>query len=384
MKEFNKTFSFITLFLLCCLITSCNGIRYDSAEKEGIKIPSQEAFSFSQINPAPSSVVAFLWPTEEFFNRGQESGQFDTQQDYQSYIRQVSSHVFLASDEFDEWTLRYFSEKRRTTKEFIQMNETKASIITERRSLKKEFQNLKKQEADLKKKIQNTTDEKEKVLLKIELVKVTERKGDVSQARKMKKEQLASIKKLIKALERGLQEINANQIERVASIQQTLDPQAVSLVYDDNGDTLTNDFGFPQRIINEEAQINWMKTYQSSAGQDNYFDISEEKVTISLKGWDGSPALYETKYQKSHSGEWELHPDSTIYEVSFSPDEVLKFKFKERDHNESDTGRIFEFILQRSPFDQHMRLMGDLAISVQGEIVRRGQVKIILLSQQQQ
>ena len=193
----------------------------------------------------------------------------------------------------------------------------------------------------------------------------------------MRLEKLAPLKEQAEVLEERLEEIGSHQAERVEIIQQALDPYAVSFVQDEGGNVITGEYGFPQRIIDEQVQVNWIQTYQNSASEDNYFDIGKEKITIRLGAWNGGQ-VYETQYQQNDKEEWELHPDSTIYDVSFSSDEILRFKFREKDRRENETGRVFEFELQRSPFDRHVRLTGDLLISVGKKVVRRGQFRAIL------
>ena len=101
------------------------------------------------INPAPDIVSAFLWPSEEYFERGQKLGQFDAQQDYRSYIRQVAAAVFLASDEFDQWTLRYFEWGREEGKELEEIEQQESSILTQIGTLKRESKSLKIRKKEL-------------------------------------------------------------------------------------------------------------------------------------------------------------------------------------------------------------------------------------------
>ena len=246
------------------------------------------------------------------------------------------------------------------------------------REVKQENKELKKEKKTLERAIKKAVGE-EKSNYENELTVVKERMQELFRQKKELQRQLAPFEDQVKSIKEGLQEASAYQMEKAIVVQQTLDPQAFSLVYDEDGNEVTNEYGFSLRNLNDRAQVNWIKVYESGVSRDDYFDLNPEKIVIRLGYWAGQ--VYETKYQQNDQEEWELHPDSTIYDVSLSSDEILKFKLRERDSQENETGRIFEFELQVSPFGQHLRLMGDLLVSEEGEVVRRGQFKVILLRQ---
>ena len=379
MKTYNgKIIPFLILALCSSWALSCNKLRYDMAPKQEIKLPSQGvgALGDLEFNPTPDVMSAFFWPSKEYFKRGQELDLFDESVDYLSYLQQVANDVFLASDEWDEWTLLYLQRKGEGDKKLEEIEGKKAPILAQIRELNQENRDLKKRKRALEKQIQDASEE-EKSSYESELTTVESRMAEVFEQKKELQRELAPLKGQAEALREGMLEANAYQMEKVGVVQQTLDPQAVSFVYDENGNKMTNEYGFPLRNVNEEAQVNWIKVYESSAGQDNYFDLNPEKPVIRLGSWAGQ--AYETKYQQNDREEWELNPDSTIYDVSLSSDEILRFKFRERDSRGNETGRVFEFEIQATPFAQyHLRLIGDIFVLEGGEVVRRGQVKAIL------
>ena len=377
----NKTFLFTILSFLCLGAMSCKNLTYDVAEKKGVEvIPLVEMADEDQFNPSPDAISAFLWPSELYVERGQELGYLESHNNYQSYIEELSAKVFLASDEFDEWTLRYFDMRREMAEDLAIIKKKHEPLMSKFTSLKKESRKLRKRKRALKKALKGELGDGERLAYQTELTQIGERMEEISNEKALLEEQLAPLNEQMAALRQSLEEVGANQLERVARIQELLDPLAVSLELDDEGNPVLSEYGFPYRNFNGQAQVNWFQTYTESAGTDNYIDLNQDKIMIRFGAWNGSQS-YETVYQENDQGEWELSPDSTtIYDVSYSSTSgVLKFKFRERDHRENETGRVFSFILQRSPFDQHMRLLGDIIVSEGTDTVRGGQFKAILL-----
>ncbi|MCY4644454.1 MAG: hypothetical protein OXB88_07530 [Bacteriovoracales bacterium] len=358
MKKHKTLLPLASLSILFALTAmSCNDIRYDTAPKNGIQLPMIGALGIetSKIRKAPDTVTAFLWPSEVYFEREQELGFLSDFEDYQTFIQKTSAAVTLASDEFDEWTLIGFKESKEIEKELKDLEN--APIRKQIASLNENLRELRKQGESGKEEAKRVFREKRAL-----------EKG----------EELARIKERESALNDRLQRISAEQVERVARIQEALDPHAVTIQLDDAKNPILDSYDYPLRSLNEKAQINWIKTYQNTAAEKNIFEIDPQNIHIQLGEWNGSQ-VYKTHYLPQEEGGG-LHPDSSIYDVSFSSDEVLKFKFRERDERENETGRIFEFILQRSLFDRHVRFVGDILVTIRDEVVRRGQMKVILVN----
>ena len=442
--------NFIRL-LLCMILAimaiSCNQLSYDLAEKKGVKFLARETLTISgKVSSAPVSISAFLWPSEEYFERRQKSGLEKDDHNYQSYIEQLAATIFLASDEFDEWSLRYLYEGKEMERSLEQINEEKKPLLAQVTAFSRTLRNLKKQSKALEK---NLGDVKNDIVKKIgevqeaqmvvqelkresslidcpdtsdkgvshnlvvtcqelqlllekaqedlslkraQLVSLRETKTEKenqfqqvttqteetrSSKEIFKKGELAVLKKREEDLDQQLDEMSANRLKRVTAIQMALDPYAVSFEYDEDGDVLLNGYGDPKITINPKAQVNWLKVDQNSSGEDNELNIGEDRIDIRLGAWGAHHREYKTTYQKSEEGQWELSPDSSLYDVSFSSDEILKFKFREKDAMENLTGRVFEFQLQRSPFGPLIRFAGDIVVTLGGEVVRKGQMKVL-------
>ena len=417
---------------------SCNDLRYGQAEKNGLQLPPRtgEGLSVSlQFNPEPDSLAAFLWPSEQYFNRRGGGRKLD----YQGYIRQVAEEVFLGGDELDQWTLRYLTEGKDSEQKLADIEAKKAPLLAQSRQLTSQLRRLRKQRKSLEQRTRSQTrkvaakkgeittlqaeiDQLEqlgcseeglrkvpceewdasrqklqaklsllqqnvaelrqtKVTLEGELREVQAQSTEVFAAKRaIEQGELSGLKEEEALLQQNLDTMTAHQAERIARIQTALDPHAVIFQRDDDKNILYDHNNFPQRLIDEEAQVNWVKVYQNTAGAKNSFSLGPDRIEIRLGEWNGDQA-YATRYQKTEGEQWELHPESTIYDVSLV-NEVLRFKFNETDSRGNLTDRIFEFTLQRTPFDRHIRLIGDMVITVGGEVVRRGQMKVILLAKE--
>ena len=434
----------ILCMVLALAAISCNDLNYDLAEKKGVKLLVTKGPGISgEVKPDPDSVSAFFWPSEQYFEGRQKRGLEEDHSNYQSYIEQVAATVFLASDEFDEWSLRYLYEGKGIERSLDQIAQEEKPFLAQIRGLSRTLRDLKKQSNALKKLRRKTQKEIDSQTRKVTegktLVEGLEsslraclvsssgrflsrddcqevkshlslaqedlvlREGELSTLSKTKTDhegqfqqittqtketynakkalgegRLSVLKKQKQDLGKKLEEMMYNQVERVSTIQMALDPYAVSFEYDGDGNILLNEFGRPQKTINDEAQVNWIKVYQNSPGEDNEFDIGKERIVIRLGAWGEHRREYKTTYQKNEQGQWELSPDSSIYDVNFSSDEMLKFKFQEKDVRENLTGRIFEFKLQRSPFGPLVRFAGDIVVTLGGRVMRRGQMKVLL------
>ena len=441
--------NFIRL-LLCMILAimaiSCNQLSYDLAEKKGVKLLTRETLTISgKVNSAPVSISAFLWPSEEYFERRQKSGLEKDDHNYQSYIEQLAATIFLASDEFNEWSLRYLYEGKEIERSLEQIDEEKKPFLVQVKAFSKTLRNLEKQSEaleknlgdvknDIAKKIgqvqeaqtvvqelkresglidsPDTSDkggshnlvvtcqelqlllekaQEDLSLKRAQLVSLRETKTEQenqfqqvttqteetkSSKEIFKKGELAVLKKREKDLDQQLKEISANRLKRVTAIQMALDPYAASSESDEDVNVLLNG-GEPEITINPKAQVNWLKVDQNSSGEDNELKIGEDRIDIRLGAWGAHHREYKTTYRKSEEGQWELSPDSSLYDVSFSSDEILKFKFREKDAMENLTGRVFEFQLQRSPFGPLIRFAGDIVVTLGGEVVRKGQMTML-------
>ena len=347
--------------------SSCNQLNRDVARKSGLSLATsgEAVLATGQADTAPDSLAAFFWPSEEFFHERQRAGELSSDLDYQTYIAQVSSTVFFHSDEYDKWALEFFEQSPGIKSRLALVAEDKKVVLSkikawnqETKALRAELKSLKREIKNLNKEIASSGQEKKELEEKVQALKNAQREKtargrEVSGLKRAyEKEELAPLKKREKALQDQLDHLSEKQGEQVKAIQKSLDPQAV----------LTDD-------IDPLAQVNWVQAYQETAGQENLFDFSSEEIRIRLGEWGRSGRVYET--------------GSTIYDVSFSELSVLKFKFRERDEHDNETGRIFEFELQYSPFGPHSRLVGDMMVTVGGEVVRRGQMKVVFLTRQQ-
>ena len=116
----------LLLPLILILSVSCNELRNDSAKKDGIKLIQTASFPAGyKANVEPDSVTAFLWPTEEFYNRQKEAGVIDAR-DYQDFIANTSAEVFLSGDEFDDWSKVQLTRGEELSEEIEVLEEQRA------------------------------------------------------------------------------------------------------------------------------------------------------------------------------------------------------------------------------------------------------------------
>ncbi|MCY4642988.1 MAG: hypothetical protein OXB88_00055, partial [Bacteriovoracales bacterium] len=360
-----------TIPLFCLLIISCNELRYDKAPKKELEVPLQESLQGADaLSSRPALVAdlmgAFFWPSREYFRRGTELGYFDSPSDgaldYISYIERISHTIFLADDEFNKWTLSYLQRKRETTHELEKIAQEKEVIRSQIKAIGLKSKELKALKKTL---TEGQAQEEEAIDRQI---------SDLFLEKKELTQKLTPLKDRQSSLEKYVKEALAYQQEAGMVVQEALDPQAVSYMLDENHRKVVDQYGLPVRNIDEGAQVNWIKVYKESTEKDNTFDLHGEKIVIRLGHWAGQ--TYETLYRQNDPGEWTLHPESSIYDVGFSLEGVLTFKFRERDGRENETGRIFEFELQFSKFAGHFRLLGDIRVLVGEKVTRRGQLKV--------
>jgi hypothetical protein len=202
-----------------------------------------------------------------------------------------------------------------------------------------------------------------------------------SQKKKIENEELLPLQAELKAPKERLDYINAHFTERIGRVQTALDPQAVTMERSEDGEVLLNSFGLPDRTVDDLKQVNWIVANDgaSTAGDQNTIILDPKKIEIEFRHWGDEAITYKTLYQKNDGGEESLSNQSEIFDLTFSGSEVLEFKFREKNFKGNLTGRIFAFKLQKSPFHIHTKLLGDITVTYLGKVVRRGQMKIILL-----
>lgn len=437
----------LILGLTVLLVCSCNELQKDKASKDGVVLPFSDALQIrTEVNSAPDSLTAFLWPSVEYYERQTKAGVISAV-DYQDYVAQVSANVFLFGDEFDEWIITYLSEGRELETTLEEIGELKKPVLEKMKPIANRIRNLRKEAKTLKSKIRKIKKDvkKKKVVVatastnvetakaefdalvctdvltddthadfgkctilktKLDEVKVilAEAAETYDAAKKLQKEKEADLKHIEKVeikkataekkkiqkeelqplldkeeeADNRLAEILIHQSERIGLVQENLDPHSVTLARDEDGEIILNSYGFPDRTVDSETQVNWIKTYETTADEKNVFDIRRKKITIKLGEWGENAQSYETKYDEDEFGNFTLANDSEIYDVSLDGEDVVRFKFKEKDRRGNVTGRIYSFELQRSPFDIHVRLLGDIVVTYRGEVERRGQIKVIL------
>jgi hypothetical protein len=173
-------------------------------------------------------------------------------------------------------------------------------------------------------------------------------------------------------------DITLNQANALENVQSALDPHAVSMSINDEGEEV--------RSIDERKQVNWIKTYDESATKSNVFNIEGAVVHLEFNDWGESSISYKTSYQKDELGNIKFDQegvplqtnDSDFSIVKVGAKDVIEFEMLEKDVRGNQTGRVYKFKLQKSFFDVHVRLLGDLQVIYQGKVERRGQMKLVL------
>ena len=138
------------MILLLTLLTSlfmggCNELRNDKAEKDGVQIFNTNYVPVTyKVNPRPDSLVTFLWPSEEYFERYQQEGLI-AYSDYQSFISETSKQVFLNGDAFDEWTLVNLNEGKTIEQDILVIDAKIKPVIAKISSIQAQINKFKKE-----------------------------------------------------------------------------------------------------------------------------------------------------------------------------------------------------------------------------------------------
>lgn len=163
-------------------------------------------------------------------------------------------------------------------------------------------------------------------------------------------------------------------LEQIRKIQATVDPQAASQSRNANGDLQTD--------IDISLQENWIDVESSGSRiyiKDGYFDIRFED-------WGKNALQYKTRFKEDDEGNVLLNTDgspvmaedSDFSRMIFLGNNVYEFNMIEKNADETKTGRIIEFKVEMSPYYKDVKILGDMNIRENGQIVRRGQIKIII------
>lgn len=359
----------LVLPLILLLSVSCNELRKDTAKKDGIKLLQGQTFAANyKANPTPDSMTMFLWPTEDFYNRYKAEGLVD-QRDYQSFVADVAAEVFLAGDEFDEWTIEQLTTGKDLKNEVEEIQTSIDDISDEWKELKAAARDLSKK---YRKQCKRTPDSEECVAMKADLDEAMAKYNEVDAERK---ELISNRDKKQKKID----DIVLNQSQRVARVQAALDPQATVWRTDDENRRVVDS-------VKEDQQVNWVKLYSNYVGEKNSFDIKDGYIDIEFGEFGINAVGYKTVYLKDDSGNVQFNVDgsakmakeSDFSKMIYLGRNVYEFHMLEKDTNGNRTGRIYEFKLEKSPFDIHMKVLGDVVIKYNGAVERRGQIKIVL------
>jgi len=442
------------------IFSGCNELKNDKAPKDGVKIFNSNYVPTNyKVNPKPDSLVAFLWPTEEYFERYNREG-IIAENDYKKFMVNSAKEVFLNGDAFDEWSLVFLNEGTKIQSNIKEIEVKIKPILEQISNIQKQIGDFKKQLKTVEKEKKSLTRTKSKLRkkksaldkLSLELTKeftslscadvindqagpnfqrckeieqelldtasemedvneeydtvlaeISELSKEISRIKKEEISPLFSLKKKIeneelkplnedkRPLEDRLDAITTHQAEMLGRVQVALDPHAVSYPTDVDGNPTYNQYGHQNRSIDEEKQVNWLKTYTNTAGQSNLFNIEGNVIHIQFNEWGEDQASYKTSYKRDENGKIVfdkkgqpiLAASSDFSFVKLGARDFIEFKMPEKDKRGNLTGRIFEFKLQRSPFDVHIRILGDVVVSYRGEVVRRGQMKILLTKTQE-
>ncbi|TNF31374.1 MAG: hypothetical protein EP319_02315 [Deltaproteobacteria bacterium] len=425
--------------LVLLLSVSCNELRQDQAQKNGIQLIQGASFPANyKTTKEPDSLTAFLWPTEEFFNRQKEAGVIDAR-DYQDYIANTSAEVFLSGDEFDEWSEIQLTKGEELAAEIEKLENERAPIQQKYNEIRKEHQNerknhgrkdsaAKKEEKkvapiaselagleedysvencqatpdtetckDLESKITSKRDELDTQTQKAKVARAeaddyhaTKVKPLEDEMDRIKKDELDPIVAERSKLEKEQGNITKNQALRLSRVQSALDPQATKYVRDDSGQIMYGQDNRPMiDYVEESSQVNWVKTYVDYVQDKNIFDIKDGYIDIRFGEWGIGALDYKTVYQKDDNGNVVMNVDgsakmaaeSDFSKMIYLGRNVYEFHMIEKDANGNRTGRIFEFKVERSPFSAklHTKVLGDITVTNNGAVERRGQIKLILV-----
>ena len=370
---------------LAFLVLSCNQLQEVGAEKKGLVVSSSNTITTKkdtgsiELTTRPDLLSAFFWPSPRDLEKNQYNGVISNRYDYRTYIRDLSRELFIASNKFTALTLEYLQKEQEFTEEETKIIEQQAPIKNQIKVLSRKSKELTNSIRTLKNSIKSESNEQEKAKLTTKLTELERENKEIFSERKKLKQQLNPFKEKLAVLGDELLEINAQQLDKSQIIQQLLDPQAFSYVTDENGNILNNEYDLPMRTLDESKQVNYLKVYQASSSE-NSFDLTTERVQIQL-GWWNNGQSYETLYTQDQNGNWNLSPESTIYDLTFSPSTgYLSFKFRERDDRGKETGQVFNFLLQKSSSQEYSLLVGDMILMTnEGVVLRRGQFKAIFL-----
>ncbi len=428
----------LVLPLILVLSVSCNELRKDTAKKDGIQMMQGQSFPAGyKANKEPDSLTAFLWPTEEFYNRQKEAGIVDARS-YQDYIANTSAEVFLSGDEFDDWSKVQLTRGEELSKEIEEIETQRGPIQKKYNDVKKEHRNERKnhsRKTSVVKKEQKVLDGLETELAQLEeeysvencqatpnTAECKELEGKITSKRTEVDEQKVKVKDAedsadeyfalkVKPLEDEMDRIKTEELDplikkrqekedeqgnitknlakRLSRVQSALDPQATRYVRDDAGQIMYGEDNRPMiDYVEESSQVNWIKTYITYAGEKNVFDIKDGYIDIKFGEWGIGALEYKTVYQKDDNGNVKMNVDGSAQmaaESDFSKmiylgQNVYEFHMIEKDSNGNRTGRIMEFKVERSPFSEklHTKVLGDIVVTNNGAVERRGQIKLVL------
>lgn len=429
----------LVLPLVLLLSVSCNDLRQDKAKKDGIQLIQGASFPVHyKTTKEPDSLTAFLWPTEEFFNRQKEAGIIDAR-DYQDYIATTSAEVFLSGDEFDEWSEIQLTRGEELAAEIEKLENERAPIQHKYNEIRKEHQNERKnhgrKDSAAKKEekkvapiaselagleedysVENCqatpdteackelegkiTAKRDELDTQTQKAKTARAEADEYHAAKVKpledemdrikKDELDPIVAERSKLEKEQGNITMNQALRLSRVQSALDPQATKYVRDDSGQIMYGQDNRPMiDYVEESSQVNWVKTYVDYVQDKNIFDIKDGYIDIRFGEWGIGSLDYKTVYQIDDNGNVLMNVDgsakmaaeSDFSKMIYLGRNVYEFHMIEKDANGNRTGRVFEFKVERSPFSAkfHTKVLGDITVTNNGTVERRGQIKLILV-----
>jgi predicted nucleic acid-binding Zn-ribbon protein len=435
--------------ILLALLVSVSGCFNDlkrgkALRKEAFQSSSNALTVYSEMETGPDTLVAFFWPSEDFYDR--HNGDYFSNSDYQEFITENSTSVFKSSDEFDVWMRKIFTQVPELREDAALIENEKGPVQEKIDALakkmsdnKKEIKNLQKpfkkqikkrdgytkklnsKKKELKKKQEELNQDPNNQEIKDAIAKIEAAITGYEEKLAPLNEELAEMDAQIAPLQAEIDELfvekkriqdeemkpitdrlaenkkvqdkmNLWQKEMLNRIQAGIDPQSVTKVLDAEGNQVVNEFGIKETEIDSQKQLHWVQTYDPAGTprDKSHVIFKDGVIDIRFGEWGLDKIDYRTKFEKTEEGEIKrdsagkgiLAKDSDFYDIELDAKDVLRFKIREKNRfgNRTRQGSYLEFTLQRSAFEGHMRLVGDMFRYTPGVAEpERGQAKIFLV-----
>ena len=398
---------------------------------------------YKEMETGPDTLVAFFWPSEDFYNRHNgtyfnepnyqafitknSESVFRSSDEFDVWMKKIFNEVPLIREKIELIQVqeiepvkaeikgitkqdKELKAEHKNLKKTIKKDKKQHKSLVKTQTTEKETLEIKKQEfqANPTQELKQEIEELEANITKLEtqIVELAE-KIEIDEARyeaipdirkdlfAQKKELQASLEPIEAKIAENRKEqdtMNFWQKEMLNRIQAGIDPQAIEKKYDEDENVIINEYGLEESEILASKQLHWIQTYDPAGTprDKNHVIFKNGVIDIRFGEWGLNKLDYSTKYEKDAEGNLildgngkpTLASDSDFYDISLDKKDVLRFKIREKDRfgNPTRQGSYLAFTLQRSEFEGHLRLVGDMFRYTPGvSEPERGQAKVFLV-----